>query len=273
MEDGAMRIKVAYLFAVAMSLGVPQVASAADLPVKAPSMLAPAPIYNWTGFYVGGNIGYGWGNGDTSFTPLPSAAAFINLTPMTLSPNPKGVLGGLQLGYNWQAGTWLLGAEADIQASGVKGDAMVAPIPNFAPAGSTFAGSAATASENIKWFGTLRARAGILVNPMLLAYATGGLAYGNVAYAANTNYISGLCPGCVQYPTSFSKTKAGWTVGAGLEWAFMPNWTAKIEYLYIDLGSESATVNPVPANPPFQVAYNWKTTENIVRVGLNWKFP
>jgi outer membrane immunogenic protein len=88
---------------IVVALGVLSISSfaamAADMPVKAPIVKAPAVMpFNWTGFYVGGNVGYGWGNGDTSFTPLPTATTFINLAPTTLSPDPSGVVGGVQRG-------------------------------------------------------------------------------------------------------------------------------------------------------------------------------
>src|SRR5207247_10903781 len=97
---------------------------AADMAVKAP-LAPPVAIYNWTGFYVGGNVGYGWGNGDTFFNPLPSAAIFVNLLPQILSPDHKGVLGGVQAGYNWQNGRFVLGVGAEIQADRIYGGVRV----------------------------------------------------------------------------------------------------------------------------------------------------
>jgi outer membrane immunogenic protein len=215
-------------------------------------------------------IEYGWGNGDTSFTPLPTATTFINLAPTTLSPDPSGVVGGVQLGYNWQVNQWLFGVEADFQGSGIDGNTTQSPI--IQNNGTPFATSGQlSAGERIDWFGTARGRLGWAAGPWLI-YATGGLAYGHVNYSANTDFIFGGCAACVQYPTDFSKIKAGWTAGAGFEWAFAPKWSAKFEYLYVDLGTESATVNPTPANPPFQVAYEWKTIVNIVRLGINYHF-
>src|SRR5262245_32622239 len=102
-----MRRLSAALIAAVSIIALTQIASAADLPRKAPAYTPPPPpVYSWTGFYVGGNIGYGWGNGDTDFIPLPTAAGFVNLAPTTLSTDPKGVIGGIQVGYNWQVATW-----------------------------------------------------------------------------------------------------------------------------------------------------------------------
>jgi outer membrane immunogenic protein len=244
-------------------------ASAADMAMrtKAPPIVVD-PSYNWSGFYIGGNVGYGWGDADTSFNPLPSAAAFVNLAPTTLGPDPQGVVGGVQAGYNWQAGKFVVGLEADIQASDIHGTAVVTPI--IQNNGTPFPGAGfLAASQRIDWFGTVRARAGFTPVDRLLLYVTGGLAYGNVSYSAQTDFRPG---GTIQYPAAFSRTKVGWTAGAGAEWAFAQNWSAKVEYLYIDLGNESTIANPLPANPPFQVGYNWRTTEQIARVGLNYKF-
>ena len=158
-------------------------ASAADMAMrtKAPPIVVD-PSYNWSGFYIGGNVGYGWGNADTSFNPLPSAVAFVNLAPTTLGPDPQGVLGGVQAGYNWQAGKFVFGLEADIQASDIHGNAVLTPI--IQNNGMPFPGAGfLSASQRIDWFGTVRARAGFTPVDRLLLYVTGGLAYGNVSYA------------------------------------------------------------------------------------------
>ncbi|WP_315834670.1 porin family protein [Bradyrhizobium prioriisuperbiae] len=246
-------------------------ASAADLAArpytKAPPVIAE-PIYNWTGFYIGGNVGYGWGNADTQVTPLPTAAQFINLAPTTLSPDPKGVIGGGQIGFNWQVNRFVWGLEADIQGADIKGTALLSPIiqNNGTPFG---AGSSLQSTEKLTWFGTVRGRLGFSPIDRLLLYATGGLAYGHVDYSAITDFRP---TGTASYPAAFGKTKVGWTAGAGAEWAFTQNWSAKLEYLYLDLGSQSAIANPTIALPPFQVGYDWKTQEHIVRAGINYKF-
>jgi outer membrane immunogenic protein len=242
-------------------------AFAADMAVKAP-IAPPVIIYSWTGFYVGGNVGYGWGNADTFFNPLPSAATFVNLLPQTLSPDPRGVIGGVQAGYNWQSGKFVLGVEADIQGSDVNGNALNTPITQNN--GTPFPGAGFLAAhQRLNWFGTARLRAGFTPVDRLLLYVTGGVAYGDVDYSAQTDFRP---VGTTNYATAFSNTKFGWTAGAGAEWAFAQNWSAKVEYLYIDLGNESAIVNAAPVLPPFQVGYTWKTQEQLARVGVNYKF-
>lgn len=242
-------------------------ASAADLPMR--TKAPPMPIeYNWTGFYAGVNVGYGWGNADTFFNPLPSAAQFVNLAPQTLSPDPVGVIGGAQAGYNWQINHFVFGLEADIQGADINGNVVRSPI--IQNNGTPFPGAGfVSAHERLDWFGTARVRLGVTPADRLLLYVTGGVAFGDVSYSAQTDFRP---VGTEQYPAAFSRTKAGWTAGFGTEWAFMENWSVKMEYLFIDLGNESTIVNPVPPLPPFQVGYSWKTQEQILRFGVNYKF-
>jgi outer membrane immunogenic protein len=229
----------------------------------------PAPIAavsTWSGLYVGGNVGYGWGNGDTKFSPLPDPASFGTLQPTTLDVRPKGAIGGAQLGYNWQFGSIVTGLETDIQWSGMESSAKRFQFLDFAGTPRPTQDFLA-ASERLNWFGTVRGRLGVAIAPDLLLYGTGGLAYGRIDASATTNFAAGI-----QYPANLSTTKAGWTAGVGGEWMFARNWSAKAEYLYLDLGNVLARGSPIPPNPPFAVAYTWKTQENIVRVGVNYHF-
>jgi outer membrane immunogenic protein len=179
---------------------------------KAPAL---APVSTWSGFYVGGNLGYGWGNGNTDFSFLPSPAAF-GVNNATLGARSTGVIGGAQLGYNWQMGSLVTGLEADIQGSGVKGSGRAAAT--LVSTGLPDADAGFVSSEpKLSWFGTVRGRLGITVTPELLLYGTGGLAYGQVDASANWSDGPSL-----QAPASISKTKVGWTAGAGAEWMFAP---------------------------------------------------
>jgi outer membrane immunogenic protein len=249
-------------------------AFAADLPprtyAKAPAV---APVTNWSGLYVGGNLGYGWGSGNTDFSFLPSPAEF-GLNNTTLGARSSGVIGGAQLGYNWQIGSVVTGVEADIQGSGIKGSARAPAIPTI-----VLLESSLSSEHKLSWFGTVRGRLGVTVTPELLLYGTGGLAYGRVDASANwfEPFEVGGLHFQAQAPASVSKTKVGWTAGAGAEWMFARNWSAKLEYLYVDLGSESAigdvTTNfPDPGVPGLKVGYTWHTRENIARVGVNYHF-
>jgi len=227
-----------------------------------------APSFNWTGPYLGVHLGYGWGDADTNFNPLPTPASF-GILPETLTPHPSGIVGGIQGGYNWQMGCFVVGIEADFSGSGMSGSSSLSPIPPYP--GVPYSGGVLTTQENINYFGTVRPRLGYLLRPNVLIYATGGLAYGDVSYRANANFIPGGV-GTEQYPVSLSTTKVGWALGGGVEYAFSKCWTVKAEYLYMDLGSESAIVSPISPNPPYQTGFSWQTTANIFQIGVNYKF-
>jgi outer membrane immunogenic protein len=271
LEGSIMRRVSAALAAI--SIAFSQLASAADLPRKAP---APPPIvpYSWTGFYVGVNAGYTWGPWDASSNQIifdPSA---------THDAKVNGGLVGLQAGYNWQAGGWVYGLEGDIQYTGAKEtDAWTDPgappiiitappiLTDFLP-GPAGGGPMFFSHEwKFPWFGTFRARLGVLPAERWLLYLTGGLAFGEAKY--NMTFSQ---PGAVRlfnpYFLSDSVTRVGWTVGAGVESAFANNWSAKLEYLYVDLGTRSIDTLDVDGFP-FHVEY--KIRNNIVRVGLNYK--
>ena len=116
-------------------------------------------------------------------------------------------------------------------------------------------------TQQIDWFGTVRGRAGVLVSPTVLLYATGGLAYG----AVNTSEVIGILPGF-----SSTTTNVGWTVGAGIEGVISGNWTAKLEYLYVDLGTVSGTFSALGGT--INSSYSSHITDNVLRVGVNYKF-
>src|ERR1044072_4455605 len=223
-------------------------AFAADLrlPVKAPVM-APVVVYNWTGFYIGGNVGYSWGRDTTDITGASTVATrtrdfrtagptLIADTTVVTGPFPlagsgttkvDGIIGGGQIGYNWQfSPSWVFGLEADIQGSGEKGDFSVCA------GGGGGCSGVGTANYKLNWFVPVRGRLGVLASDPVLLYVTGGLAYGEL----ESNYALGFVgfPGAV---FGTKQTKAGFTIGGGIEGALGGNWTAKAEYLYMDLGS------------------------------------
>jgi|SRR5579871_534755 len=244
-------------------------ALAADLPVKAP-IYTKAPVYvdppfDWTGFYVGGNLGYSWGRSSDTST-LTDAAGTVLLVTSDKS-NLDGIVGGGQIGYNWQVQNWVVGLEADIQGTDEKGSRAfsITTGPQFCfnlcppPVTTSFA-----LSQKIDWFGTVRGRVGILAAPKVLLYATGGLAYGQV----NTNETQAVG---VAAPVAFSSsnTNVGWTVGVGVEGVISGNWTARLEYLYVDLGTVSGSFVLPSTNI---ISYNSHITDNILRAGVNYKF-
>jgi outer membrane immunogenic protein len=247
-------------------------ASAADLAAR-PYTKAPVmePIYNWTGFYIGGNVGYSWGRSSDTST-LTNGAGAVLFTSADRA-NMDGVIGGGQIGYNWQVQNWVWGLEADIQGSGQKGSrAYLCPTgvctPPFGVI-AVFPGPAVPVSldQKLEWFGTVRGRVGVLATPQVLFYATGGLAYGNVK-----TQLSGGFPG-VAVDQSFSHTKVGYAVGGGIEspfdlfgW-FGKNWTSKTEYLFVDLGRSTDSVSAVPG-----LTFTTRAQEHMLRTGLNYHF-
>jgi outer membrane immunogenic protein len=165
-------------------------------------------------------------------------------------------------------GCFVVGIEADFSGAGMSGTQTVTPI--IQNNGSSLPGGGSlTAHQDINWFGTVRPRLGYTVTPSLLVYGTGGLAYGNVSYSANTDFRPGFT---AYYPASAGGTKVGWSVGAGVEYAVSKCWTFKTEYLHVDLGDESVVANPNITLPPFQVGYKFATTANIINFGVNYKF-
>ena len=243
---------------------------AADMAVKArPPALAPACV--WCGWYVGGNVGGAWdAHTSSSFSGDPATAPYfaVNEFPSSLSPNARGVLGGGQIGYNWQvAPNFILGLEADIQGSGYKGTATATPNPT-----GGYVQFSTSAEQQSNWFGTARARAGFLPSPNLLIYGTGGLAYGQTEVGFNTFPAAFACGGGYTCASgSSSTTRAGWTAGGGFEWMFAPHWSVKAEYLFLDLGSQSVTA-AVPYEPIYSFTASAPFRENVVRGGLNWHF-
>src|SRR5580692_226757 len=264
-------------------------ASAADM--------APAPLYTkappievapacvWCGFYVGGNVGYA-GSEPTSvnssaavtsvsseFVPLAAMAAAAGLTTGIPVGSQKGIIGGGQFGYNFQSGRFVAGFEADIQ--GLSGRATGTAVTAFSAGSTTL-----TATNSVNWLGTVRARIGLAATPNLLIYGTGGLAYGGVNSSTGINQSFsplGILNGTSLASGNFSETRVGWTVGAGGEWMFTSNWSAKLEYLHYDLGSANYGT-PVNISSPLLGATSTlgqSSSTNfrgdIVRVGLNYK--
>jgi outer membrane immunogenic protein len=239
------------LWAGAFALIAGGQALAADLP-PAPAPRAPAtyvpvavPVYNWSGIYIGVNGGYGFG---TSNWSSPAATGFPASTTGNFGTN--GWLGGGTVGANYQFwGGAVLGVEGDWDWTNLNGTSAAAPCIAVAPA------TGCQTSSN--WLGTVRGRAGWALDRVLL-YGTGGVAFAPIQTSI-TNSGGG----------TNSNTEVGWTAGAGVEFAFAPNWTAKAEYLYVDLNNGSCT--SACGSPPAP-AVAAKFTENVIRAGVNFKF-
>jgi outer membrane immunogenic protein len=287
---GTAMKKLATAIAAITLIGTP--AFAADIAVKAAAP-SPAAVYNWTGFYVGGNIGASFGRAKTDFNVAPVS---VTLTPPGGAPfsvpgfsysddivEPSGFIGGGQIGYNWQfSPIWVVGLEADFQGADEKaGATLTTAFPNLppGPGDETIVAAAATQYEaKIDWFGTVRGRIGyVWGDGAMLTYVTGGLAYGKVDFEA-TSTVSGtvaLVPFSITHVNGHSQVNTGWTVGSGTEGRLLiPGWTYKIEYLYVDLGTLDDP--DVQTQSTFasggRVTTHTHFTDNIIRAGLNYQF-
>jgi outer membrane immunogenic protein len=243
-------------------------AVAADMPVKAMKAPAPVAVWNWTGFYVGANGGYGWDNEGVGYTFdnfFFGLAAGLGNVPTSQSLSSSGALAGGQVGYNYQVGAGVIGVEADFDWADIKGTARFFDIPT----GVQFL---TTADRKINSIGTARARAGFLPSNQLLLYVTGGFAWGDTRLTITQTPLFGCgnIPGCLTATSSGWST--GWTVGAGAEWMFAQNWSFKAEYLYVDLGSRSATVTSVFGGPGNFYTGTTSFREHTVRAGINYHF-
>ncbi|CAN3990041.1 outer membrane protein [Methylocystis bryophila] len=271
--------KLAAISAIALAMGMGS-ALAADLPSrKAPPVyVPPPPMLTWNGFYAGLNIGGGWNannprnEGSAYWDPnytfggpgvLPNAATSSNLFFLpngNQTGNAGGVIGGLQVGYNFQFNpSIVVGVETDFQGSSLGGNGpgnySIYPSPFVNPtSGALNDVLVPVAAINggrlgLDYIGTVRGRAGWLFTPTLLVYGTAGFAYGGVSAWGQSNI------------------RTGWTAGGGLEWMFAPNWSAKVEYLYADLSSGGQT-----GGFGWNWGYHFHPQVNIVRAGVNYHF-
>ncbi len=245
-------------------------ALAADLTYEPAPVAAPASVYNWTGFYIGLNAGYGWGDIDTTDNSMTTTGPLVGVGqgsfPSTTFPGADGsasvdgLLGGAQIGYNYQVGTWVFGAEADYQAVDHK-------------TSSSFLGSVAgpyyETSAELQSFGTVRARIGYAIDNFLI-YGTGGLAVGQAEAGLS---IQGGVPGDLRgdrFSQTEKQTMVGFAVGAGAEWAIAhSNWSVKAEYLYADFGKKTFDFDFGNGNT---ATSRGDVSTSIVRAGLNYRF-
>lgn len=274
MTRTSLAVVSAFLFAASS-------AQAADMAVKAPPSVTP--VNSWTGFYAGLNVGGIWGSsGSLLITPNdPTTAAeypcFTPGNPGGVCPPPSGeikqtgLMGGGQIGYNWQFSNVVTGIETDIQDDAGRRSSLVTqslPISNVITQ---------TYNQRLDWFGTVRGRLGVLVMPNILAYATAGYAYGNI----NSQYSLVSSGTFVFASTASANTlSSGGTVGAGLEFAVAQQVTLGVEYLYIDLAGPSGMVahtsgaaSPActTANCNFSIT-SGNLSEHIARAKLNVRF-
>jgi outer membrane immunogenic protein len=219
------RLSLSLLAAAAVAFGATS-ASAADL--RRPAYKAPPPAvvaaYNWSGFYIGAHLGYAWS----------SEEATDPVAGLRGATDPDGFLGGVQVGYNWQVERWVFGVEGDWSWTGADGST---------PLVGTF-------SSDHNWYATVTGRVGYAWDAWLW-YVKGGAAWADTEYRYNV------------FGTA-SDTRVGWTIGTGFEWALGPQWSAKLEYNYLDFGKDSFAFTGGPVDVDTQV--------HLIKAGLNYRF-
>jgi outer membrane immunogenic protein len=255
-----------FLLASVAAIALTGSAFAADLPSRAPPpvYLPPVPIFSWTGLYLGGQIGYAWDRDSENlgFSEPPVIVDGVVLFPGafindSFSSSPQGVIGGAHIGYNLQINQWVAGLEGTVDGTSISKSA-------FDP----FSGLSVGTRADIQ--GSIRARAGIAWDRFLV-YATGGAAFTGIrnTYNDTTGFVTGV-PGTSE---TISRTRAGWTVGGGIEYAITNNWSVRAEYRYSDFGHYTDT--PLVAFvTPFgdTLSVQHHLTENQVQAGFSYKF-
>lgn len=265
------RSSLAALIVAGACIAGPSMAIAADMYTKAPPQRFDAPVLSWQGWYFGGNGGYANSYDKTGIVggnAISQTILDIGALPASLDTRQSGWFGGAQLGYNWQVGQFLFGVETDFQGGDINGSA--SQTLTLSPLGVPL-GLGASAEDELKWFGTLRARLGFLVSDRALIYATGGLAYGKVEHSASAT-LTAPAPFGVAAGSSVSDTKTGYVVGGGIEYAILPKWTIKTEYLYVDLGSIGTTYGATVLGTNINYASHSDLTYHLVRAGINYRF-
>ena len=232
--------------AAAVLAAAPLCAQAADMPLKA----QPPATFNWGGCSLGGSVGYAWGRDFD--TETVTVTGLLTGTSPTDSANPNGAKLGGYLGCNWQlGGPWVIGADGDLEWANLRA---TTTFPNTGPPSDFY-------DTHIDNQSSIRGRLGFTMEPRLLLYATGG-----VAFAAIKEHDVLAATGAF---TDNSTTRTGWTLGAGLEYALTDRWIGRFEYRYANFGT--FTYNTAVFGPPL-LTESHKTTENAFRGGLAYKF-
>jgi outer membrane immunogenic protein len=256
-----------------VALGVAGSAVAADLPVEPVYKGGPliVPVYDWTGFYAGISGGYSRGTASNAYT-FTGIASVVGSTQVN-----GGVFGG-QAGFNWQAmPNFVVGFEVDLQGTWQNGTDSPPGVPGVCVPVTLqciVATDTIGVDQSLRWFGTARARAGFLPWDHVMLFVTGGAAFGEVeSNATITNIgtsIFGTTATAARTSGTATNTRGGWTVGGGSEWVLSGPWTAKLEYLFVDLGTVTNTFVGGGALPTVVASSHVK--DNIVRIGINYRF-
>ncbi|QCK86986.1 porin family protein [Phreatobacter aquaticus] len=223
---------------------------------------APVAVMSWTGFYAGVQLGYGW-QGQVSNQVYADPTLVAGGSSIGAVYGAGGVVGGAHVGWNYQLNSLVLGIETDLDLAGIRRSQ--SPLLSYS-VGTTLDPSgtnAGVARVQADWLGSLRARFGVLVSPNLLLYATGGLAYGGLKSSVVADGLVSL---------ALNRTAVGWTAGLGAEWAFSRNWTARLEYRHIELGTQQLNIPAgVISNNAAVYRSNLGRFE-VVRAGVSYRF-
>jgi len=244
-------IKKAIAAAAALLATTTVIASAADLPAKARPVVVPAPVWSWTGFYLGAHVGAGWGNTESAITGLVAPVAVAFNFPLSQTSS-SGFLGGVQAGYNWQAGGFVFGVQGDFSGADINGTSPCLVL--------------LACSTNTNWLASVTGRVGAVVMDRGMIYAKGGAAWQNSTHSAALTIIPAIGNIASQEITHF-----GWTVGLGTEWMITPNWTAFIEYNYMEFDNKVHQF-PIIQAPAVVFNVDLKNTMSVAKVGVNYKF-
>jgi outer membrane immunogenic protein len=238
-------------------------ASAADLAVKAPYAAAPSPLWDWTGFYAGAHVGAGWGTTESRLTSIAGPGVPATAVDIPIAQNDRsGFLGGGQIGYNYQSGWTVFGIQADIAGVDVKGTTPCLTL--------------LSCRAKSDWLATATGRIGGVVSDKTLVYAKGGAAWLNTTHSVTIpagGGLGGLGGLGVGTTSSTENTSFGWLVGAGVEYAFSPNWSTFVEYDYMEFDTKKATLDLSAlggAGTTADVAF--KNKLSIAKIGINYKF-
>jgi outer membrane immunogenic protein len=246
--------QIVSLIAGAAALLATTGAYAADMPVKAAERTL-APVFSWTGFYAGVNLGYGWARTSSSSAVAGSTVIATGTYPGT--GNLNGINGGGQVGFNYQMGNIVWGIEADFQGSDQKQTTTL----------GCGVGCTVSEEDRLRSFGTVRGRVGVAAWDRGLLYFTGGWAWMN----ANSR-VTATSGAATATLIDMSASKGGWTIGGGGEWMFAPNWSTKLEYLYMRADNVTATGTIPAVLGGGTIASSSRIENSVVRLGLNYHF-
>jgi outer membrane immunogenic protein len=260
-------------------------ALAADLPARAYTKAPPivAPAFDWTGFYVGGEVGGSWSDSRWTTTSLVNVGTGLPITGIDASSprnfSSSGIRAGGYAGYNWRASPNIVwGIEGDIayadhsnRTVGIPGCTILCTAPFVAALGPD------QATVQTRWDASLRARLGFLVTPDALIYGTGGVAWQNITTSATcahtpTDSFCGFLPAGTIVTNANSFNQVGWTVGVGIDWHVFGNWIARAEYRYSQFSDANGLLNLSAGVDTSTIAYNLRTNINIATVGIAYKF-